>query len=191
MYERFRQLTDKYLHPDKNLAIKYVIAAFLLYILDYLIPMLGLISIILLFIGIKPFMNDENNHFKTAYKSLKKMTVAYAVLRLSVFVPESGLFVISTSTVVGLLGMGISTIYYIYMTHYFTEGILLDAKKAKVNFTKLGLNTPWIFLGAMSMIHYICVVTFSKKLIPSITVMETFIFCLYYSVHLYQAVAKV
>ena len=65
-------MTDKYLHPDKNLAIKYVIAAFLLYILDYLIPMLGLISIILLFIGIKPFMNDENNHFKTAYKSLKK-----------------------------------------------------------------------------------------------------------------------
>lgn len=184
-------MTDKYLHPDKNLAIKYVIAAFLLYILDYLIPMLGLISIILLFIGIKPFMNDENNHFKAAYKSLKKMTVAYAVLRLSVFVPESGLFVISTSTVVGLLGMGISTIYYIYMTHYFTEGILLDAKKAKVNFTKLGLNTPWIFLGAMSMVHYICVVTFSKKLIPSITVMVTFIFCLYYSVKLYQAVAKV
>lgn len=70
--ERFRQMTDKYLHPDKNLAVKYVIAAFLLYILDYLIPMLGLISIILLFIGIRAFQNDENNHFKTAYKSLKK-----------------------------------------------------------------------------------------------------------------------
>ena len=66
-----------------------------------------------------------------------------------------------------------------------------DAKKAKVNFTKLGLNTPWIFLGAMSMIHYICVVTFSKKLIPSITVMVTFIFCLYYSVKLYQAITRV
>ena len=56
-------MTDKYLHPDKNLAVKYVIAAFLLYILDYLIPMLGLISIILLFIGIRAFQNDENNHF--------------------------------------------------------------------------------------------------------------------------------
>ena len=148
-------MPDKYLHPDKNLAVKYVIAAFLLYILDYLIPMLGLISIILLFIGIRAFQNDENNHFKTAYKSLKKMTVAYAVLRLSVFVPETGMFAISTSTVVGLIAMGISTIYFIYMTHYFTEGVLLDAKRAKVNFTKLGLNTPWIFLGAMSMVHYI------------------------------------
>ena len=138
-------MTDKYLHPDKNLAVKYVIAAFLLYILDYLIPMLGLISIILLFIGIRAFQNDENNHFKTAYKSLKKMTAAYAVLRLSVFVPETGMFAISTSTVVGLIAMGISTIYFIYMTHYFTEGVLLDAKRAKVNFTKLGLNTPWIF----------------------------------------------
>ena len=155
-------MTDKYLHPDKYLAVKYVIAAFLLYILDYLIPMLGLISIILLFIGLRAFQNDENNHFA-----------------------------ISTSTVVGLIAMGISTIYFIYMTHYFTEGVLLDAKKAKVNFTKLGLNTPWIFLGAMSMIHYICVVTFSKKLIPSITVMVTFIFCLYYSVKLYQAITRV
>ena len=184
-------MPDKYLHPDKNLAVKYVIAAFLLYILDYLIPMLGLISIILLFIGIRAFQNDENNHFKTAYKSLKKMTIAYAVLRLSVFVPETGMFAISTSTVVGLMAMGISTIYFIYMTHYFTEGVLLDAKRAKVNFTKLGLNTPWIFLGAMSMVHYICVVTFSKKLIPSITVMVTFIFCLYYSVKLYQAITRV
>ena len=109
-------MTDKYLHPDKNLAVKYVIAAFLLYILDYLLPMSGLISIILLFIGIRAFQNDENNHFKTAYKSLKKMTVAYAVLRLSVFVPETGMFAISTSTVVGLIAMGISTIYFIYMT---------------------------------------------------------------------------
>jgi len=41
------------------------------------------------------------------------------------------------------------------------------------------------------MIHYICVVTFSKKLIPSITVMVTFIFCLYYSVKLYQAITRV
>ena len=184
-------MADKYLHPDKKLAVKYIIAALILYILDYLIPMLGVISIVLLFIGIKPFIHDENNHFKAAYKSLKKMTAAYVVLRLSVFIPETGLFAIPTSTVVGLIAMGISTIYFIYVTHYFTEGVLLDAKKAKVNFAKLGLNTPWIFLGAMAMVHYICVVTFSKKLIPSITVMATFIFCLYYSVKLYQAVVKV
>lgn len=181
---------NKYLHPDKNLAIKYIIAAFLLYILDYLIPILGFISIILLFLGIKPFIHDENNHFKLAYKSLKKLTVAYIIMKLSVFVPETGLFKASTSTVVRLIAMGVATIYFIYVTHYFTEGILLDAKKAKINFVKLGLNTPWIFVGVMVMVHYICAVTF-KSPIPSITVVIAFLLCVYYCIKLYQAFPKV
>jgi hypothetical protein len=159
----------KYLHPDRETAIKYVIAAFILYVLDYLIPVLGFISIILLFLGIKPFMHDENNHFKVAYKSLKKMTVAYVIMKLAVFVPETGLFKASTSTVVRLIAMGIATIYFIYVTHYFTEGILLDAKTAKINFVKLGLNTPWILMGVFVMAHFVCAVTF-KQPIPSITV---------------------
>lgn len=183
-------MADKYLHPDRELAIKYVIVAFLLYILDYLIPILGFISIALLFIGIKPFIHDENNHFKLAYKSLKKLTVAYVIMKLAMFVPETGLFTTSTSTIVRLIAMGIATIYFIYVTHYFTEGVLLDAKKAKINFVKLGLNTPWIFMGVLVMLHFICAVTFRQP-IPSITVVLTFMFCIYYSIKLYQAFPKV
>ena len=187
--ERVFKMT-KYLHPDRDPAIKYVIAAFILYVLDYLIPVLGFISIILLFLGIKPFMHDENNHFKVAYKSLKKMTVAYIIMKLAVFVPETGLFKASTSTVVRLIAMGIATIYFIYVTHYFTEGILLDAKTAKINFVKLGLNTPWILMGVFVMAHFVCAVTF-KQPIPSITVVITFMLCVYYCIKLYQAFPKV
>ena len=183
-------MADKYLHPDKKLSIKYVIAAFLLYVLDYLIPLLGFISLILLFLGIKPFIHDQNNHFKVAYKSLKKMTVAYIIMRLAVFVPETGMFVISTSSVVHLIAMGIATIYFIYVTHYFTEGVLLDAKTAKINFVKLGLNTPWILFGVFIMAHFVCAVTF-KQPIPNITIVFTFMLCIYYCIKLYQAFPRV
>lgn len=54
-------MADKYLHPDKDLAIKYVIAAFALYIIDYLIPFTGLVSVILMLLGVKVFIHDENN----------------------------------------------------------------------------------------------------------------------------------
>lgn len=183
-------MADKYLHPDKKLAIKYVIAAFVLYVLDYLIPLLGFISLILLFLGIKPFIHDQNNHFKVAYKSLKKMAVAYLVMKLAAFIPETGLFVASTSTVVRLIAMGIATIYFIYVTHYFTEGVLLDAKTAKINFVKLGLNTPWILFGLFIMAHFVCAVTF-KQPIPSITIVFCFMLCIYYCTKLYQAFPKV
>lgn len=183
-------MADKYIHPDKALAIKYVIAAFMLYILDYLIPFLGLISLVLLFPGIKQFLNDENNHFKAAYKSLKKMTVAYAIMRLARLVPETGLFKVSTPTIVIYLAMGIGTIYFIYVTHYFTEGILLEAKKIKVNYVKLGLNTPWILLGVFVMVHFVCTVTFRQP-IPSITCVLALMICLYYCIKLYQAFPKV
>lgn len=179
-------MADKYLHPDKELAIKYVIAAFILYILDYLIPFLGFISIILLFLGIKPFIHEQNNHFKFSYKSFKKLAVAYIIMRIATFIPNTALFVVSTSTVVYLIAMGIATIYFIYVTHYFTEGILLDAKTAKINFVKLGLNTPWILLGVFIMAHFVCAVTF-KQPIPSITIVFSFMLCIYYCTKLNKA----
>lgn len=183
-------MADKYLHPDRELAIKYVVAAFVLYILDYFIPFLGLLALILLFPGIKVFIHDQNNHFKLAYKSLKKMTIAYIIMKLAVFVPETGLFKASTSTVIRLIAMGIATIYYIYVTHYFTEGILLDAKTAKINFVKLGLNTPWILFGVFVMAHFVCTVTFRQP-IPSITAVLCFMLCFFYCIKLYQAFPKV
>lgn len=183
-------MAQNFLHPDRQLAVKYVIAAFFLFIFDYFIPYIGIISLVLLFLGIPVFMHEQNNHFKTARKSLIKMSVFYIIMRLSVLVPETGAFQISTSSVVRLIAMGISTIYYIYTTHYFTEGILLDAKTAKINFVKLGLNTPWIMLGVFVMLHFICVVTFRQPL-PSITAVLSLVMCVYYCIKLYNAFPKV
>lgn len=184
-------MADKYLHPDKKLAIKYVIAAFVLYVMDYLIPYLGFISLILLFLGVKPFMHEHNNHFKIAYKSFKKMSVAYVIMVLSAFIPEIGLFTAtSVSNLVHLVALGISTIYFIYLTHYFTEGILLDAKTAKVNYVKLGLNTPWILFGLFIMANFICTVSF-KAPIPTLTVACSIMLCIYYCMKLYQAFPRV
>lgn len=179
-------MPKKFLHPDKKLAIKYVIAAFILFILDYLIPVFGFISVALLFLGIKPFIHEQNNHFRISYKSLKKMTAAYLIMKFAAFAPQIGHFTSHAFTVVQLIAMGVSAIYYIYMTHYFTEGVLLDAKVSKINYVKLGLNTPWILLGLFVMAHFICAVTFRQP-IPSITVILSFLMCAYYGIKLYQA----
>lgn len=183
-------MADKYLHPDKALAIKYIIAAFELFILDYLIPYTGLVSIILLLLGVKVFIHNENNHFRTAYKSVKKLTVFYIIMVLASFVPELGIFVIPTKTAVRFVAMGIATIYYIYTTHYFTEGVMLDAKKAKINFVKLGLNTPWIFLGIIMVLRFLCAVKV-KQPVPGIVTAIAFLLCGYYCVMLYHAYEKV
>lgn len=183
-------MADKYLHPDKDLAIKYVIVAFALYIIDYLIPFTGLVSVILMLLGVKVFIHDENNHFKTAYKSVKKLTVFYVLMVLASFVPELGIFIIPTKTAVRFVSMGITTIYYIYTTHYFTEGVMLDAKKAKINFVKLGLNTPWILLGIIMVVRFLCAVKL-KQPIPGIATAIAFILCCYYCITLYHAYQKI
>lgn len=180
-------MTDKFLHPDKLLAGKYVVAAFILLPLDYLIPLSGLIALILLYPGIKAFMHDENNNFKNSRKSYIKIVVAYIFMRP---VTMLGILPSGFNSIVFYIGMGVSTIYYIYMTLHFTEGVLLDAKVRKMNFEKLGLHSPWIITGIFAMAHYFCVVTF-KQPIPSMTCAATLVIAGFMCIKLYQAINKV
>lgn len=177
---------EKFLHPSKNLGVKMMAAAILLQVFDYFMPWLGVISLIMMYICLPPFLGEHNTHFKRAKKALIKLTVAYLVMRFIRFVPIDSPVATSLKTIIYLIGMGITTIYINYLSHYFTEGLHLDAKYAKINITRQNLNTSWIVFGVVLLAHFVCKVTFVPP-IPEVAGMFSCISAVFFAFCLVKA----
>lgn len=153
-------MLEKFKNPDKLTASKYIAVAMVLSTIDNFVPLLNIISLVLYAVSLNQLIHEQNNHFKIARKSLIKMAVAYIVLHLSGFIPDTGIFTVDTSNIVAIISRGIYTIYFIYLTHYTREGFILDAKYAKINYVKLGLNSPWTVFALLVMGYYVCKIVF-------------------------------
>lgn len=183
-------MKEKLLNPDKLMSARYIAIGVFILTLDTFIPFVGILSLVLFYIALDRLIHDENNHFKLAKKNLKKMTVAYVIMRLSVFMQYASFIPDTAYVLISLTSMGLETIYFNYFSHYFTEGVLLDAKKAKVNYSKLGFNTPWIIFGVFLIAQFICRVFFVAP-IPTIVGSIALFAALYYAFAVFQGVPLV
>ena len=53
------------------------------------------------------------------------------------------------------MAAGLSTIFTIYFTYYFTEAIILEAKFQEKSAATRSFRIVWLLLGALVFIHYI------------------------------------
>lgn len=148
-------------------AIKYMMVGFVLFTIDYLTGYVGIVSVILFSMGINAFINEENRHFDKAKKYVLWFAGTYSLYYVLMIFSVLKIYNSSIALLLCNICRAFATINYIYLTHYFTEGILLDAKKAKVNYIKLGLNNPWIILGVFTILDFFTYLRF-KQPIPSI-----------------------
>lgn len=161
---------EKFLHPDKPFAVKMMAVAITIQVFDYFVPYLGIFSIIAMFLAIKPFINPNNVHFTRSKKHLVKLAVCYVIMRICELVDyfmTGNANVVYVADLFYFISMGLTTIYLSYMSHYFTEGVHLDAKVSKSNVTRQNLNTAWVLFGVLIMASFIARVYF-KSPIPSI-----------------------
>lgn len=154
------------INPKKK-ALLFMQLGCLLFTADYLVGFVGIASVVLFFLSLKQFIHAENTHFSKAKKFAIWFAISYCIFYVIMILATFNIFSSSVTALISNISRAFATINFIYISHYFTEGVLLDAKMAKVNYIKLGLNTPWIMMGLFAMCDFFVYTTF-KQPIPSI-----------------------
>lgn len=107
------------------------------------------IGFILIVIGILP-LAPRNVLFKKARLAAILGTAA-AVIGQALLFKDWG----DSASQMRTMAAGLSTIFTIYFTYYFTEAIILEAKFQEKSATTRSFRIVWLLLGALVFIHYI------------------------------------
>lgn len=112
---------------------------------------------------------------------LFKKTRAVAFMGLAATVIGQGLMLIDwgdSASEMMTLSAGLSTIFTIYFTYYFTEAIILEAKFQEKSAATRSFRIIWLLLGALIFIHYIAFM--SNISVASIMVEAIAVICAIY-----------
>lgn len=108
-----------------------------------------IIAYVLIFIGILP-LTLRNNLFK---KSRNNAAIA---LLVAIFAQAVSFFDLADAQrVFDLFTRALTTIFSIYFTYYFTEGLILEAKSQDKSAVTRGFRLIWTFLGASVFAYYV------------------------------------
>lgn len=114
---------------------------------------------------------------------LFKKTRAVAFMGLAATVIGQGLMLIDwgdSASEMMTLSAGLSTIFTIYFTYYFTEAIILEAKFQEKSAATRSFRIIWLLLGALIFIHYIAFmsnISIASVMVEAIAVICAIYYC--------------
>ncbi|MBR6698007.1 MAG: hypothetical protein IKL73_07090 [Lachnospiraceae bacterium] len=133
------------------------------------------IAFVLIIIGLLPYKTEQNRLFSKCLKSSIRIAVIFAV---SVVMTVFNFATYNSS--VSMLFFAIISVLYMYMTYYFTECIVLQAKMvAKQDISKT-MKSTWTLLG-VGIVGYYFVASMNLGIIVLIVHVAYILAALYYA----------
>jgi phosphatidylserine synthase len=131
-----------------------------------------ILAFILIVVGVMPLV-PRNINFKKSRNAAFLGTAAVVAGQIITLIGwgESSSYMLTVAS-------GLSTIFTIYFTYYFTEGIILEAKFQEKSAATRSLQFVWLLLAAFIFIHYIAFM--SNISIASILVEAVAVICAIY-----------
>ncbi|MBE5963468.1 MAG: hypothetical protein E7252_00835 [Lachnospira sp.] len=161
-----------------ELALLGIILQSVDFILDFDVFQLNItsaIAFVLIIIGLLPYKTEQNRLFSKCLKSSIRIAVIFAV---SVVMTVFNFATYNSS--VSMLFFAIISVLYMYMTYYFTECIVLQAKMvAKQDISKT-MKSTWTLLG-VGIVGYYFVASMNLGIIVLIVHVAYILAALYYA----------
>ena len=107
------------------------------------------VGFLLIIIGVLPMIN-RNSRFKKSGIVAIVGFIASVIAQIINFIDWQ-----EAAGSMLTISLGITVIFAIYFTYYFTEAIILEAKFQEKSATTRSFRIVWLLLGALVFIHYI------------------------------------
>lgn len=132
------------------------------------------IAFILIILGIRNLV-PRNVLFKKS-RNVSFIGLAAAIIGQGLLFMDWG----DAASEMSTLSAGLSTIFTIYFTYYFTEAIVLEAKFQEKSAATRSFRIIWLLMGALIFIHYIAFmsnISIASILVEAVAVICTIYYC--------------
>lgn len=164
----------------KNISL--ILAGIMLLVLEFTIKIgavridifSDIIAFILIILGIRELV-PRNVLFKKS-RNVSFMGLIAVVIGQALLCMDWG----DINSEISTIAAGLSTVFTIYFTYYYTEAIILEAKFQEKSAATRSFRMTWLILGAMIFVNYIAFmsnISIASILTKAITVICTIYYC--------------